>query len=108
MRAVSAAWQVAGSSGAGLATVVDRIGTGLRSDEEARAEVRAALGPPRATARLLAVLPLFGVALGSSVGSHPVHVLLHTTWGWCCLSGASVLALTGVWWVDRLASAAET
>lgn len=107
LHAVAAAWEVAGSSGAALAGVLERVGHGLRSDDEARSEVRAALGPPRATAKMLAVLPLFGLALGGSIGADPVHFLLATPWGLGCLACGVVLALLGVWWVDRLASAAE-
>ena len=107
LRAVAAAWEVAGSSGAALAAVLDRVAGSLRSDEDARAEVEAALGPPRATAKMLAVLPLFGVALGTSVGAHPVRFLLGTTWGLGCLATGGSLALAGVWWVERLAAAAE-
>jgi tight adherence protein B len=107
LRAVAAAWEVAGSSGAGLAAVLARVAGSLRSDEDARAEVQAALGPPRATAKMLAVLPLFGVALGSSMGARPVHFLVATSWGFGCLSSGGMLALMGVWWVERLASSAE-
>ena len=107
LRAVAAAWEVAGSSGAALATVIDRVAGSMRSDEDARAEVQAALGPPRATAKMLAVLPLFGIALGTSVGAHPVRFLLGTTWGLGCLAAGGSLALAGVWWVERLAAAAE-
>jgi tight adherence protein B len=107
LRAVGAAWQVAGSTGTGLAAVLDRIAAGLRSDDEARAEVRSALAPPRATARLLAVLPVFGIGLGWSIGADPVRFLLGTPWGLGCLSCGVVLALAGLWWVERLASAVE-
>jgi tight adherence protein B len=107
LRAVAAAWEVANTSGASLAVVVDRIAAGLRSDDDARAEVLASLGPPRATARLLAVLPLFGLALGSSIGADPIRFLVGTPWGLGCLITGAVLALAGIWWVERLASAAE-
>jgi len=107
LRAVAAAWDVAGSSGAALAGVLDRMARGLRDDDDARAEVQAALGPPRATAKMLALLPLFGLALGASIGAHPLDFLVGTSWGLACLSGGVVLALLGVWWVERLAAAAE-
>lgn len=107
LRSVAAAWDVAARSGAGLAVVLGRVAAGLRSDEEARAEVTAALGPPRATAKMLAVLPLFGIALGISMGAHPVGFLLQTGAGVSCLAIGTALALAGLWWVERLASAAE-
>lgn len=107
LRALAAAWEVAASSGAGLAAVLERVAASLRSEEEARAEVMAALGPPRATAKMLAVLPLAGIAMGESMGSAPVSFLLGTAWGLGCLAAGVVLALAGVWWVELLASAAE-
>jgi tight adherence protein B len=90
-----------------LAQVLDRLAAGLRSDDEARAEVTAALGPPRATAKMLAVLPVFGLVLGSSMGARPIDFLLHTGPGLGCLLGGVCLALLGVSWVERLATAAE-
>ncbi|MGI8888254.1 MAG: type II secretion system F family protein [Nocardioidaceae bacterium] len=107
LRAVAAAWEVAGTSGAALAEVLDRVADGLRNDEEARSEVIAALGPPRATAKMLAVLPVFGLALGVSMGARPLDFLLRSGVGLLCLAGGVSLALIGVYWVERLAQAAE-
>ena len=82
---IAACWEVSGRSGAGLASVLDRVGTALREDEEAHAEVSAALGSPRATAKLLAGLPVVGLALGSAMGVDPVSFLLTAPLGNCCL-----------------------
>ena len=107
LRAAAASWDVAARSGAALSVVLTKVASGLRSDEEARAEVVAALGPPRATAKMLAALPLFGIGLGFSMGANPLSFLLHTGAGVVCLALGTALALLGVWWVERLASAAE-
>jgi tight adherence protein B len=107
LRAVAASWQVATRSGAGLAVVLERTAAGLRTDDEARSEVVASLGPPRATAKMLAVLPVFGLALGSSMGARPVDFLLHTGAGLACLLVGVTLAGLGVAWVEKLASSAE-
>ncbi len=107
LMAVAAGWDVAARSGAALSEVLARVGAGLRSDEEARAEVTASLGPPRATAKLLAMLPLFGLALGMSMGADPLGFLLGTGAGLACLTVGVALALAGMWWVERLASATE-
>ncbi|MGI8994363.1 MAG: type II secretion system F family protein [Nocardioidaceae bacterium] len=107
LRAVAAAWEVADRSGAALAEVLDQVAAGLRSDDDARAEVVAALAPPRATARMLACLPVFGLGLGVSMDAHPVDFLVHTDLGLVCLGGGVMLALLGVWWVERMADAAE-
>jgi len=107
LRAVAAAWEVAEQSGAALAEVLDQVAAGLRSDDDARAEVVAALAPPRATAKMLACLPLFGLGLGASMDAHPVDFLLRTDLGLVCLGAGVLLALLGVWWVERMAAAAE-
>jgi tight adherence protein B len=107
LRALAAGWRVASSTGAGLADVVERVATGLRADEDARAEVTASLGPPRATAKMLAVLPVFGLGLGSSMGADPVAFLLDTGFGLACLLLGLLLAGAGVLWVEKLAAAAE-
>ena len=107
LRAVAAAWQVAERSGASLAIVLERMSDGLRADDAVRREVDAALGPPRATARMLAALPAFGLLLGVGMGGDPVGFLLSTPLGAACLAVGVAFAITGVWWVDRLARDAQ-
>lgn len=104
---VAAAWEVSIRSGAGLAAVLDRLSTALRHDDEARQEVIASLGAPRATARVLAVLPAFGLALGAGIGGDPVGVLLETMLGAGCLLLGSGLAVAGLFWVEHIADSAE-
>ena len=105
--AVAAAWQVAQRSGAGLAAVLDRTAEALRVEDATRREVTAALGPPRATARLLAFLPVFGLLLGSGIGADPWGFLVGTPFGVACLATGCGLGLAGLAWVERLADAAE-
>lgn len=104
---LAAAWEVAERSGAALADVLDRIAAGLRSDEDARAEVVAALAAPRATAKMLAALPIFGLGLGYSIYADPLDFLLHTTVGLGCLGAGVTLALVGLSWVEHLADAVD-
>jgi tight adherence protein B len=107
LAALAAAWQVAMRSGAGLAGVLDRMAEALRVEDATRREVAAALGPPRATARLLAALPVFGLLLGTGVGADPWSFLFETPLGVCCLALGTCLALAGLAWVERLADSAE-
>ena len=104
---IAAAWEVSVRSGAGLAGVLDRLSRALREDDEARQEVIASLAAPRATARVLAVLPVFGLALGSGIGGDPVGVLFETLLGAICLAVGSALAVGGLFWVEHIADAAE-
>lgn len=103
---VAAAWQVSARSGAGLAEVLERMGAAVREQEDVARESAAALAPARATAHLLGVLPLVGLALGTALGGDPLHVLFATPVGTALLALGAALALTGVLWVERLVTTA--
>lgn len=107
LRWLAAAWQVAESRGTGLATAVVRVAAAGRADADHRRQVAAELAAPRATARLLALLPVAGLALGSMLGARPVAVLLTTPLGLACLVAGTALDLLGVWWTARIARAVE-
>ena len=101
-RSLAAAWRLSEQTGAPLADVLDRLAVGLRQEAEVEAEVEAALAAPRATARLLAGLPLVGVALGELIGAHPLAVLVGTPMGRVCAVGGLVLAGVGQLWTRAL------
>jgi tight adherence protein B len=102
LTAVAAAWRVVEQHGGRVADVLDRLGDGLDAEERTRGELDAALAGPRSTILVLAALPGFGVALGQSVGAHPLRLLLHGPLGWGLLTTALVLDLAGAAWVRRL------
>ncbi|MRJ75361.1 type II secretion system protein [Aeromicrobium sp. SMF47] len=104
---VAAAWHVAERSGAPLAMVLGRLEDAVRDRREVEREVQAGAGPARATGRLMAVLPVVGLGLGSGMGGDPVAVLTTTWVGVGCLAAGCALACLGVAWVERIASAAE-
>ncbi len=103
---LSACWKVCAGTGSGLAAAVERLADGLRARDDARRAVEAELAGPRATAGLLAVLPLAGIGLAAGLGARPVHVLLHTTVGAGCLVLGVVLDLLGLLWSRRIATSA--
>ncbi|MGH3756054.1 MAG: type II secretion system F family protein, partial [Pseudonocardiaceae bacterium] len=100
------AWSVADRYGIPLADLLDAV----RSDTEQRvrlaAEIQARLAGPRATAAVLAGLPLLGLALGQAVGAAPVRVLSNTPAGQGLLVVGTGLACAGVLWSARLVSRA--
>lgn len=104
---LSSAWFVAERSGAPLARVLDRLERAARDDREIEREVQAGVAPARATGRLMAVLPLVGLLLGSGMGADPVHLLTSTVPGALCLAAGSACACAGVGWVNRIAAAGE-
>jgi tight adherence protein B len=99
---LAAAWSVTETTGGSLATPVGRIAGGLRDDEQVRREVSAQLAGPRATAVLLAVLPLFGLLLGSALGAAPLPLLVASPVGPVLLVPGLLLELAGVLWTLRI------
>lgn len=106
LRGLAACWSVCATSGAGLAAAVERLQEAERDAEQRRQAVRAELAGPRATAGLLAVLPLLGVALASALGAAPLRVLFGTPVGRASLVVGAVLDLIGVLWTRRLVARA--
>ncbi|MFG3550850.1 type II secretion system F family protein [Streptomyces sp. NPDC047725] len=104
---LAACWRVAVDQGAGLAAGLDRLEGALRAERDQRADLRAQLAGARATAVMLAGLPVLGLLLGVALGSDPLHVLLHTGAGLGCLLAGAVLEGLGVWWVSRIVRGAE-
>lgn len=105
---IAACWAVCASAGSGLAAAVDRLEEGLRASLAQRRAVEAELAGPRATAAMLALLPLAGIALAAGLGADPMHVLLRTPVGLFCLVTGVGLDLLGLRWTARMvARAAE-
>lgn len=106
LRGFAACWTVCHGTGSSLATAVDRLEEGLRAERLRRRDIETELAGPRTTALMLAVMPVFGLLLGSGMGGRPVQVLLHTPWGNGCLVVGVALDLAGLWWTARLVRAA--
>ncbi|GMA86580.1 hypothetical protein GCM10025868_18300 [Angustibacter aerolatus] len=106
-RPVVAAWRLAGTTGAPLAEVLERVAESTRLEAEVEAQVAGSLAAPRATARLLGVLPFAGLGLGQLVGAHPFAVLLGTWPGRACAALGLGLLVAGRAWTAALLRAAE-
>ncbi len=102
-RRLAAAYELAERVGAPLADVCERADGDLRAEYRAAAHAAAQAAGTRATAVLLAALPLAGLALGYGLGADPLDVLLHTPLGAGCALGALALQVGGLAWTDRLA-----
>ncbi|MEU1183876.1 type II secretion system F family protein [Streptomyces sp. NPDC005820] len=104
---LAACWRVAVDQGAGLAAGLDRLEGALRAERDQRADLRAQLAGPRATAVMLACLPALGLLLGGALGADPLQVLFHTLSGLSCLLVGGLLEGAGVWWVLWIVRNAE-
>ncbi|GAA4693208.1 hypothetical protein Prum_037410 [Phytohabitans rumicis] len=104
----AAAWRLAERTGAPIAELIERVEADARATDRAGAAAAAQAAGARATAWLLAGLPVGGIALGFGIGVDPVDVLLHTPVGAACAAGAIALQTAGLAWADRLTGTAPT
>lgn len=100
------AWQLAVSTGAGMAAALDDVAEGLTEDEDLRLMINTEAAGPRASGKIMAALPLVGIGLGYAIGGDPLQFLVATPYGWGCLIAGSLLACAGVLWMERVADAA--
>ncbi|TDC03662.1 type II secretion system protein [Actinomadura bangladeshensis] len=108
LRLLAACWRIGAERGGTLATVLDGLAGALRDEEAQRQEVAVQLAGPRATARLLALLPLLGLGMAAALGAHPIPFLCGTLPGLACLITGTTLNLLGLHWTRRLAKSAES
>jgi tight adherence protein B len=104
---LAACWAVSARQGSGLSISVSRMAEQARIAEDIRVQLEAQLAGPRATARILMMLPLFGIAMGMMMGVNPLGWLLGTPLGLACLVTGSCLAGLGYWWTSRLVQHVE-
>ncbi|MFL6077164.1 MAG: type II secretion system F family protein [Mycobacteriales bacterium] len=99
---LAAAWRVSESSGAPLAGVLDQLEEELRAAARAHRQLRAQLAGPKASARLLAVLPLLGLLLGAQLGADPRHLFAEQPAAAVSLLIGVGLDFAGLAWIDRI------
>lgn len=84
------------TTGAALSDLLERLAGQLESSEDRRLALESALAGPRATQRMLAWLPVFGLGLAQLVGAEPLAVLMLHPAGRLCLVAGMAL-----WWANR-------
>lgn len=102
LRGLAACWEVAEHSGAGLADAVDRLAEGYRAGQRAAEQLDAEVAAARASARILALLPVFGLAVGHWIGAEPLAWLAGTWPGRGALLVGGLLQAVGLVWLNRL------
>ncbi len=105
--ALAALWRVSENSGAGMAHAAHRLAGAEASAEAVRRELATQLAGPKASARVLAGLPAFGMLLGAGLGASPVAWLLGSPIGLLVLLAGLALEVAGLLWVRRLVRSVE-
>jgi len=106
-RSIGLAWQLGADTGVALAGVLERVAADLQAEQEHRRTVETVLAGPRASALMLAGLPLVGIVLGGAMGARPLTVLTSSLGGQLlCLVGV-LLDVAGLMWTRRLLRRAE-
>ncbi|MFC4010903.1 type II secretion system F family protein [Nonomuraea purpurea] len=107
LRQLAACWEVSITVGAGLAPLVDRVASTLRTAQAHRQDVAAQLAGPRTTARMLAVLPALGLLMAAALNMHPLDFLFGSIPGLLCLIAGIALDACGLWWTNHMATKAQ-
>jgi tight adherence protein B len=95
-------WQLAQTHGLAIATLMRTAHRDIVERDRYASRVSAGMAGARATAVILAGLPLLGIGLGELIGADPVRFLLSGgSGGWLLVIGV-VLACCGLAWSDRI------
>ncbi|OLT48402.1 hypothetical protein BJF85_12870 [Saccharomonospora sp. CUA-673] len=102
LRRLAAAWSLARRHGLPLADVVDAVQRDVESRARLAAQLDARMAGPRASALMLAALPVLGVLLGEGMGAAPLTVLSTTAAGQVLFVVGAGLLLAGVGWTAAI------
>lgn len=99
---IAACWQLATEHGLAMSTLMRAAQRDIAERQRFSAQVTAAMAGARATAVILAGLPLLSVLLGQLIGAHPMAFLLggHAG-GWLLVVGVT-LVCAGLLWSDHI------
>jgi tight adherence protein B len=93
--------------GLSVVPVVVRLAEGEAAREQAAGDIAVALASARATAWLLAALPLLGLGLAGLVDRGAFSVLFASSVGRACLVAAALFEACGLVWVQRIDASAS-
>lgn len=99
---VADAWEVAERHGLALAELLSAARDDLAGRMRFSERATAALAGARASAAVLAGLPLLGIALGQLMGAHPLQVLMSRGVGTLVLPLGAGLIGVGLLWADAI------
>lgn len=95
-------WQLAAQHGLAIATLMRAAQLDIVERQRFYARIEAGMAGARATAVILAGLPVLGVVLGQLIGAAPVAFLSGGGAGGLLLIIGVALLCAGLWWADRI------
>jgi tight adherence protein B len=95
-------WQLAAEHGLPMSTLMRAAQRDIVERQRFSARVTSSLAGARATAAILAGLPVLGVLLGQLIGAQPLRFLLDGHVGGWLLVVGTTLACCGMFWSDRI------
>lgn len=103
LRLLAGAWAVSQRTGGGLGAATRRAAEAVRREQATRRVVAGELASARATARLMAGLPVVALLMGSGAGADPWTFLFGSPGGWACLVAGGATGFAGLWWIELIA-----
>ena len=104
---VAAAWSLGSKVGGSLVPALQSVAGRLRVVGRRRRVIDGELASARATGRLVSVLPVAALLVGTALGADPVGFLLRGQIGWLLMAAGLSLVMAGVWWIEALADRAS-
>lgn len=99
---IAVSWELAAQQGLSMAVLMRAAHRDIVDRQRFADRTHAALAGARATAGILAGLPVLGVLLGQLIGAHPLRFLLGGGLGGALLIAGVVLICAGVSWADGI------
>jgi tight adherence protein B len=99
---MAVAWRTAEQYGLPIAELLTSVRSDLLARSRFRERTRAALAGAKATAMVLALLPVLGIGLGQAIGASPLSVLLGGGLGGVLLVVGTALVCAGLFWSRRI------
>ena len=101
-------WQLAADHGLAMSALMHAAQCDIAERQRFSGQVRSAMAGARATATILASLPVLSVVLGQLIGAHPAAFLLNGgAGGWLLVIG-TMLVCGGLLWSDRITDQAAS
>jgi tight adherence protein B len=105
---IAVCWQLAQIHGLSIAALMQTAQRDIAERQRFSSRVSAGMAGARATAAVLAGLPVLGIGLGQMIGADPVRFLLAGGGGgWLLLVGVT-LSCAGLLWSDRITTGVTT